>query len=274
MYLLISFLQIDLEQYPTSPSLTASVILTALHNGDLGPGRTALDLGCGTGMLAIGCALVETDAVLAVDCDEDALQLAVENVADMELDESIHFIQARVNSVQTQGTSEPQGRGRRGGGRGRGKRGRGNPHAGRRSTTEARAVILSDNDSIPLGNNCVDTVLTNPPFGTKRNAGMDLRFLRTATRLARRSVYSFHKSSTREFLMRQAKSWDGVEDAHVVAQMRFDLPKVYKFHKEKSVDIEVDLICLTLEGAIEADEDRGVDQDPCGDSSCSEEEGF
>lgn len=42
-----------------------------------------------------------------------------------------------------------------------------------------------------------DTVIMNPPFGTKHNAGMDLRFLETAIGLARTAVYSLHKSSTR-----------------------------------------------------------------------------
>lgn len=42
-----------------------------------------------------------------------------------------------------------------------------------------------------------DTVIMNPPFGTKHNAGMDLRFLETAFGLARTAVYSLHKSSTR-----------------------------------------------------------------------------
>jgi hypothetical protein len=46
--------QITLEQYPTSPQLTAAVILSALERGDVGPGRLVIDLGCGTGMLAIG----------------------------------------------------------------------------------------------------------------------------------------------------------------------------------------------------------------------------
>lgn len=99
-------------------------------------------------------------------------------------------------------------------------------NAGRRSTAEARTLILSDNDGIPLVSNSVDTVLTNPPFDTKR------------------------------VLIRQASSWDGVEEVKVVAQMRFDLPKVYKFHKEKSVDIEVDLIRVTLVGAANHDDEE------------------
>lgn len=42
-----------------------------------------------------------------------------------------------------------------------------------------------------------DTVILNPPFGTKHNAGMDVKFLKRAFLLARTSVYSLHKTSTR-----------------------------------------------------------------------------
>jgi predicted RNA methylase len=38
------------------------IIAFAVQQGDLGPGRTALDLGCGTEMLAMGCAVVDCDA--------------------------------------------------------------------------------------------------------------------------------------------------------------------------------------------------------------------
>lgn len=42
-----------------------------------------------------------------------------------------------------------------------------------------------------------DTVVMNPPFGTKHNAGMDMKFLAAGLKLARTAVYSLHKSSTR-----------------------------------------------------------------------------
>lgn len=42
-----------------------------------------------------------------------------------------------------------------------------------------------------------DTVIMNPPFGTKHNSGMDIKFLETALNLANTSVYSLHKTSTR-----------------------------------------------------------------------------
>lgn len=83
-----------------------------------------------------------------------------------------------------------------------------------------------------------DTVIMNPPFGTKHNAGMDVRFLEVAMRLANTAVYSLHKTSTREFLRKKAAEW-GVH-AEVVAELRYNLDATYRFHKKKSVDIEVD----------------------------------
>jgi rRNA N6-adenosine-methyltransferase METTL5 len=74
-----------------------------------------------------------------------------------------------------------------------------------------------------------------------------LQFLRTATRLARRSVYSFHKRSTRQFLLKTIQEDWGYQDAKVVAEMAFDVANVYKFHTQKSKDIEVDLIRVFME---------------------------
>jgi len=85
----------------------------------------------------------------------------------------------------------------------------------------------------------VDTVLMNPPFGT-RNKGIDMVFVETALRITRKSVYSLHKTSTRKHILKRAAKW-GV-DAKVIARLRFDIPQMYRFHKQKSVDVEVDLI--------------------------------
>lgn len=85
----------------------------------------------------------------------------------------------------------------------------------------------------------VDTVLTNPPFGTKRNAGADMAFLLAGLRLATTAVYSLHKRSTRKHVRKQAEEWGARAD--VVAELRYDLPSTYRFHKKSSVDIEVDL---------------------------------
>jgi len=88
-----------------------------------------------------------------------------------------------------------------------------------------------------------DTVLLNPPFGTKHNPGMDMEFLKTALALSHNAVYSLHKTSTRAHITKKAAEW-GVK-MKVVAELRYNLPSTYKFHKKDSVDIQVDFIRFT-----------------------------
>lgn len=85
-----------------------------------------------------------------------------------------------------------------------------------------------------------DTVLMNPPFGTKHNKGIDLLFVQKALELANTAVYSLHKTSTRKHVLQKAQDW-GVK-ARVVAELKYDLPATYKHHKKASVDIEVDFL--------------------------------
>lgn len=84
-----------------------------------------------------------------------------------------------------------------------------------------------------------DTVLMNPPFGTKQNSGIDMKFLRIGLALAKHSVYSLHKTSTRDHIKKKAVEWN--VKASVVAELKYNLPQTYKFHKRSSVDIAVDL---------------------------------
>ncbi|XP_067405371.1 rRNA N6-adenosine-methyltransferase METTL5 isoform X2 [Emydura macquarii macquarii] len=90
-----------------------------------------------------------------------------------------------------------------------------------------------------------DTVIMNPPFGTKHNKGMDMAFLKVALQMAQTAVYSLHKTSTRHHIQKKADEWK--VKMEVIAELRYDLPASYKFHKKKSVDIEVDLIRFSFE---------------------------
>jgi rRNA N6-adenosine-methyltransferase METTL5 len=103
-----------------------------------------------------------------------------------------------------------------------------------------------------------DTVIMNPPFGTRKK-GADAEFLTTAFQIARKSVYSLHKSSTREYIEKFAKRGLASKrgSCQVLAQLRYDLPASYKFHKQKSRDIEVDLWRFEMGGSDDDDDDRG-----------------
>lgn len=105
-----------------------------------------------------------------------------------------------------------------------------------------------------------DTVILNPPFGTKNNAGMDMKFLQAAISMTDGTIYSLHKTTTRlvtwtwasnqkilnlkydlfhrEYIKKKALDWK--LDSSVIAELRYDLPSSYKFHKQRSKDIEVD----------------------------------
>ena len=52
-----------------------------------------------------------------------------------------------------------------------------------------------------------EVVIMNPPFGTKHNKGLDMLFLEKGLKLATRAVYSLHKSSTRDHVLKKAESW-------------------------------------------------------------------
>jgi putative methylase len=67
-----------LEQYATPPSLAARLIYHALLHGDIA-GCRVCDLGCGTGILACGAALLGASSVTGVDLDPAALAIAVKN---------------------------------------------------------------------------------------------------------------------------------------------------------------------------------------------------
>lgn len=89
----------------------------------------------------------------------------------------------------------------------------------------------------------VDTVIMNPPFGTKHNQGMDVTFLKQGLCIARNAVYSLHKTTTRQHMEKKAREWDvGME---VIAELKFDLPASYRFHKHKTADVAVDFIRFT-----------------------------
>jgi len=186
--------KIALEQYPTSAHLAARLMHTAAASGDIYDCHV-LDLGCGTGMLAIAAVFLGGESVVGVEIDADALHVAFQNFDVLEVDVDLLQMDARTVAQQLQGSF-------------------------------------------------FDTIITNPPFGT-RDKGADVRFLESAIQLKPKVIYSLHKTSTREFLRRKAeKEWN--VNFEVLAILKFDIPKMYAFHTKQVVDVQVDLLRLTL----------------------------
>jgi len=72
--------QAEREQYQTPSELAAHLVHTAGLHRDIG-GQTVVDLGCGTGILALGAALAGADEVLGLDVDPAPLATAAANEA-------------------------------------------------------------------------------------------------------------------------------------------------------------------------------------------------
>ena len=88
-----------LEQYTTSESAAATMLhLAAYTYGDI-EGKRVLDLGCGTGMLALGCAFMGAESVVGVDIDRSAVKLAAENSAKLGFKPKVDWIAGDVNAV-------------------------------------------------------------------------------------------------------------------------------------------------------------------------------
>ena len=93
--------QAALEQYQTPAPLAARLLYHALMKGDI-EGKTVCDLGCGTGVLAIGAALLGADRVRGVDRDPNAMSGAQENAALLGAD--VEFIAADVRDAALPGS--------------------------------------------------------------------------------------------------------------------------------------------------------------------------
>lgn len=89
---------VDLEQYRTPASVAAHLLSLAELMGDV-EDRVVLDLGTGTGMLAIGAALLKPSTVVGVDIDEDAIDGARRNEAQVDPNASIEWILGDVREL-------------------------------------------------------------------------------------------------------------------------------------------------------------------------------
>jgi len=150
-----------------------------------------VDLGTGTGRLAIGAASLGARRITAIDIDPAAIEVARENAK-----------RAMVNIDW----------------------------------------IVGDLDAIGGG---FDTVIMNPPFGTKQRH-LDKVFLRKAIRIGR-VVYSMHKSASREHILRYLKRC-GCK-VHAIHEYTLDIPRMFEHHRKRKHSVKVDCYRVETRGS-------------------------
>lgn len=158
--------KVGLEQYATPPHIAAHMLDIVNSNYNDLEGKFVADLGCGTGRLSVGSLLCGATYVIGFDIDGDALRTSLQSLGEGESDEDIGSCAYQsfpnLNFIQADVADE-----------------------------SADDFWRSFEDKF-------DTVIMNPPFGTKVNAGLDMVFLKRALKLTTGVVYSLHKTSTRK----------------------------------------------------------------------------
>jgi putative methylase len=88
-----------LEQYVTPTDVAATMLSIATYvNGDI-EGKRVLDLGCGTGRLALGAAFLGAEEAVGVDLDKSSVKMASEASANTGLKDKTEWISADIEAI-------------------------------------------------------------------------------------------------------------------------------------------------------------------------------
>ncbi len=92
--------KLHLEQYPTPARVAANMLwIAGVDHNDIFE-KKVLDLGCGTGTLAIGAAFLEAQKAIGIDIDPNAIEIAKKNSVMMGVAEKCDFICMNVEDCQ------------------------------------------------------------------------------------------------------------------------------------------------------------------------------
>ncbi len=91
--------QAHLEQYAISQSVASTVLFLAAYSHDDIIGKNVLDLGCGTGRLALGASYLGATNVIGIDIDKMAIKTAIENSFRVNLIEKVQWIVGDIKAI-------------------------------------------------------------------------------------------------------------------------------------------------------------------------------
>lgn len=241
-----------LEQYITPFDLSANILnlISSIHN-DI-EGKKVLDLCGGPGMLGINSLFYGPESVTNIDIDTQALEICKSNIEkikeyiEVELicsDEDSKISKAlreetpgdhdkRSTRSEEENSSDSETQNNSESEHFESQTGNSDTEDIEDSKIIDYRIIKGDINELQL-NEKFDTCLLNPPFGM-RIKGIDIKAIEFGLSHAK-VVYVLHSNKTRDFYMKK------FENIEIVAEMKYDLPTSYDFHKKKNVTIDVDL---------------------------------
>ena len=89
----------SLEQYTIPANVAATILYIAAYTYNDIIDKTVLDLGCGTGRLALGAAFLGAKQVIGVDIDKTAVKVASKNSEKIGLKNKVQWIVADIGAI-------------------------------------------------------------------------------------------------------------------------------------------------------------------------------
>jgi putative methylase len=198
-----------LEQYTTSEPVAATMLYLAAYTyGDI-EGKRVLDLGCGTGRLALAAAFLGAQSVVGVDIDRTAVRTAFENSAQTDLKAKVDWVVGDIDAVEGSFDTVVQ-----------------NPPFGVQKRTADRKFLAK---AIEVGN--VVYSLHNHPYTDKQLIGR-----------LRASAGAFLQVAASPFIERFAEEHGGRVEA--VYALSLVIPRMFDFHTKAKHEVVVDLYVI------------------------------
>jgi putative methylase len=197
-----------LEQYTISSSIASAILYIAAYVNNDVIGKTVLDLGCGTGRLALGASYLGAEDVVGVDLDKLAIETAVESSLKNSLAENVQWIIGDISTIVGRFDTVLQ-----------------NPPFGVQTREADRAFLVK---ALEVGNSVYS--LHNHPQNDKQL----IKQLKASK--------SFVQISPSPFLKKYVEQNNGMVKA--VYAMLMTIPHMFDFHTKIKHDFIVDLYVL------------------------------
>ena len=92
--------KVELEQYTIPPEVASKMLYIACYVYRDIIGKRVLDLGCGTGRLAIGAAYLGASEVVGIDIDKEVVEIAKDAAKSLGVDESTSWVAGDLYSLR------------------------------------------------------------------------------------------------------------------------------------------------------------------------------
>lgn len=200
--------QAHLEQYTISGGVASNMLFVAAYVNDDVVGKTVLDLGCGTGRLALGASYLGAKQVVGIDVDRLAIRTAAENQRKAGLDGDVQWVNGDIQSVTGKFDTVLQ-----------------NPPFGVQRREADRAFLVK---ALEIGNSV---------YSLHNHPDVDKQLIKRL-----KASSGFLQVPPSAFLERFIAKHNG--EVKAVYAMLMTIPRLFEFHTKPKYDFVVDLYVL------------------------------